>query len=210
MQNYTGRAVPEKLPHTMETVFYFNLLPKRWRAESNLPGLTLLIPVSHLPLTALNHAWQHKPPSLSDTHRAAGKNKHFLPGFGNRWEETFRGSSREKSEKWVWEVCTLLPPDLFPWLLSLLSLGSSMPSPHTHTYTHTYTYIWAVAFNGLGDAVLMFGTRGALEMPSFIETRWATAKRRDFFLCGAAVGIKWSLFPRGAEGGQSTLTRAAG
>lgn len=56
----------------------------------------------------------------------------------------------------------------------------------------------------------MFGTRGALEMPSFIEMRWAAARRKGFFLFGATVGIKWSLFPQGAEGGKSTLRRAAG
>jgi len=51
---------------------------------------------------------------------------------------------------------------------------------------------------------------GALEMPSFMETRWATAGRRGFFLFGATVGIGLHLFLYGAEEGQSTPTRAAG
>lgn len=53
----------------------------------------------------------------------------------------------------------------------------------------------------LGDVVLMFGTGGALEMPSFMESRWAAAKKRDLFLSGASVGIRSHLFLYGAEEG---------
>lgn len=45
----------------------FQPAAKGWRAESNLPGLTPLIPVSHPPLTALNRAWQREPPSVCQT-----------------------------------------------------------------------------------------------------------------------------------------------
>lgn len=65
-------------------------------------------------------------------------------------------------------------------------------------------------YMGWGDAVLRFGTRGALEMPSFMETRWATARRRVFFLFGVTVGIGSYLCLYGAEEGQSTRRRAAG
>lgn len=58
----------------------------------------------------------------------------------------------------------------------------------------------------LGDVVLMFGTRGALEMTSFTESRWAAARKRDLFLFGASVGIRSHLFLYRAEEGQSTLT----
>lgn len=67
-------------------------------------------------------------------------------------------------------------------------------------YIHTYIYK-GIAFMDLGDVVLMFGTGGALEMPSFMESRWAAAKKRDLFLFGASVGIRSHLFLYGAEEG---------
>lgn len=158
----------------------FQFVAKRWRAESNLPGLTLLIPVSHLPLTALNHAWQHKAPSLSDTHRAAGKTNTCAQDsvIGERKRLERAQVKSLKSEAGRFGCCCHLP-----FSLGCCHFKAACPArAYIHIYMYIHTHLWAVAFSGLGDAVLMFGTRGALEVPSFIEMRWATARRRGFFL----------------------------